>query len=216
MLTWSQRFRFSEWARTNTWLIPAACVAAAIILAQLLPELDKQIDANPPFVYGVDSAQELLSAIAAGMIAFTGFVFSMLILAVQFGSSAFTPRLLRSFDQGFTVKLALGAFVATFIYALLVLSEVAPADNKNFVPQYSVNAAVVLVGLSVLMFLLLIASVTGFLRAARVVADTGRVGRRAIDAAFPLPAETPEQSATAHGAFSTGSVSYTHLRSHET
>lgn len=209
MLTWSQRFRFSEWARASTWLIPAACVAAAIVAAQLLPEFDKRIEADPAFVYGVDSAQELLSAIASGMIAFTGFVFSMLILAVQFGSSAFTPRLLRSFDQGFTVKLALGAFVATFIYALLVLSEVAPADDKNFVPQYSVNAAVVLVGLSVLMFLLLIASVTGFLRASRVVADVGRVGRRAIDAAFPQPAETPEQSATDHVAFGAGSYDIT-------
>jgi uncharacterized membrane protein len=206
VLTWSQRFRFSEWVRASTWLIPAACVAVAILLAQLLPELDKRIDADPAFVYGTDSAQELLSAIAAGMIAFTGFVFSMLILAVQFGSTAFTPRLLRSFDQGLTVKLALGAFVATFIYALLVLSEVSPADDKNFVPQYSVNAAVVLVGLSVLMFLLLIASVTGFLRASRVVADTGRTGRRAIDAAFPQPAETPEQSWTDHVAF--GAAAY--------
>jgi uncharacterized membrane protein len=39
----------------------------------------------------------MLGAIVSGMIAFTGFVFSILLLAVQFGSSQFSPRLLRSF-----------------------------------------------------------------------------------------------------------------------
>lgn len=67
-----------------------------------------------------------------------------------------------------TLKAALGVFIATFVYALLVPSDVAPGDT-TFVPQYSVNFAVFLVLASIVMFMLLITSVTGALRVGRVV-----------------------------------------------
>ncbi len=131
----------------------------AIVLSQLLPQIDARVASNPWFTYSASSAQATLSAISSGMIAFTGFVFSVLTFAIQYGSTAFTPRLLRSISTDGTTKVALGVFVATFTYSLLLLAEVAPAETR-YVPQWSVLFAVVLVGASIMVFLRLIASLT--------------------------------------------------------
>ncbi|MGD8683776.1 MAG: DUF2254 family protein, partial [Chloroflexota bacterium] len=96
MPTWSRRFSFRTWAMSSMWLIPMGFVLLAIFLAWFMPRLDRNIGIEPPFTYSPSAAQTTLSAIASGMLVFTGFVFSILTFAIQFGSSSFTPRLLRS------------------------------------------------------------------------------------------------------------------------
>lgn len=187
MPTWSRRFRFRTWAMSSMWLIPMGFVLIAIALAWFMPRLDRTIGIEPPFTYSASAAQTTLSAIAAGMLVFTGFVFSILTFAIQFGSSSFTPRLLRSIAMNTQVKVALGVFVATFFYALLLLADIAPLD-AGYVPQFSVLLAVVLVAVSILEFLRLIIEVTDSIRSGRVISDVGRHGRREISAAFPQPA----------------------------
>jgi uncharacterized membrane protein len=169
-----------------------AFVILAIILSIFMPWVDRQVTSDPIFVYSASSAQATLSAIASGMLVFTGFVFSILTFAIQFGSSTYTPRLLRSVTTDPTTKLALGVFIATFIYALLILAEVAPGDS-DYVPQYSVLLSVVSVGISILLFLGLIVSVTRSIRSGRVTGDVGRTGRKVINAMFPDAAHPDSQ-----------------------
>jgi uncharacterized membrane protein len=169
------------------WLIPMGFVLLAIFLAWFMPRLDRNIGIEPPFTYSPSAAQTTLSAIASGMLVFTGFVFSILTFAIQFGSSSFTPRLLRSIAMNTQVKVALGVFVATFFYALLLLADIAPFE-AGYVPQFSMLLAVVLVGVSILEFLRLIVEVTDSSRSGRVISGVGRNGREVISAAFPLPA----------------------------
>ena len=69
-----------------------------------------------------------------GMIAFTGFVFSMAFLLVQFGSSAYLPRLTRFFLEHAIVRHALGMFIATFVYALIALSVLDLGDSEPGFP----------------------------------------------------------------------------------
>lgn len=184
MLTWSQKYRLRVWARSSMWLIPLGFVLLAIGLAALMPWIDRQLTSEPPFAYSGSSAQSTLSAIASGMLVFTGFVLSVLTFAIQFEADTYTPRLLRSITTDTKRKVSLGVFVATFMYALLVLAEVAPGETE-YVPQYSVLLAVVLVGLSVLLFLGLIVSVTVSVRSGRIVADVARLGRKVITTMFP-------------------------------
>lgn len=198
MLTWSQRFRFRVWVRSSMWLIPLAFVLLAIVLAVLMPWIDQQLTSDPPFTYSASSAQSTLSAIASGMLVFTGFVFTVLTFAIQFGAGTYTPRLLRTITTDVKTKVSLGVFVATFIYALLVLADVAPGET-DYVPQYSVLLAVVLVGVSVLLFLGLIVSVTVSVRSGRVIADTARLGRKVIETMFPDEVrDEPTSSAALH------------------
>ena len=57
---------------------------------------------------------------------------TILLLAVQFGSSQFSPRMLRRFLRDPSTKAALGIFMATFIYALIVLRVVGTGRNNLF------------------------------------------------------------------------------------
>ena len=198
MLTWSQKFRIQTWVVSSMWLIPVGFVIAAVALAWLMPQLDDALSLKVPFTYSVSAATATLSAIASGMLVFTGFVFSIITFAIQFGSSSYTNRLLRSISRNTGTKVALGVFVATFIYSLLLLADISPRGEGR-VPNLSVLFAVVLVGISVLVFLRLIADVTDSIRSGRVVADVGRSGRRVIEATFPLPvtADTPPSSSGA-------------------
>ena len=194
MLTWSRRFHLRVLTRSSMWLIPLGFILLSIALSVLMPWLDRHVASEPPFTYSASSAQTTLSAIASGMLVFTGFVFSILTFAIQFGASTFTPRLIRTVATDTTTKISLGVFIATFIYALLLLAEIAPGENE-YVPQYSVLLSVVLVGVSILLFLALIASVTGSIRPGRLIATVSRQGRTEIAAAFPEPARAPSGSA---------------------
>ena len=184
-VSWRTRWKIREFVHNSIWIIPAISVVLAIILGILVPEIDSRTSDRIGIAYGAGAAQGMLGAMAGGMITFTGFVFSILLLAVQFGSSQFSPRMLRRFLRDPTTKISLGMFMATFIYALFVLRAIQPADNDTFVPDFSVSLAILLLLLSMIMFLRLISRTTQGLRVAAVLSDLGHDGTKVIDAAYP-------------------------------
>lgn len=124
-------------------------------------------------------------------ITFTGFVFSILLLAVQFGSSQFSPRMLRRFLRDPTTKISLGVFIATFIYALLVLRTIGAGGNEDFVPNNAISIALLLLLASTIMFLRLISRTTQGLRVAAVLSELGRDGVEAIRQVYREPDSGP-------------------------
>ena len=133
----------------------------------------------------------MLPALAGAMITFTGFVFTILLLAIQFGSSQFSPRILRRFLRARTTKVALGMFIATFIYALLVLASIGTAADKDFVPVESTEIALLLLLASMFMFLRLISKTTQGLRVASVLSELGADAQKVIAQVYPEPAVDP-------------------------
>lgn len=194
-----------EYVRNSLWIVPFLCVALALVGGFGLPTVDEHVKSTIGIVYGSDAGRALLGAIAGGMITFTGFVFSILLLAVQFGSSQFSPRMLRRFLRDPSTKLALGVFMATFVYALAVLRVVGTGRNKAFVPSNSISVALLLLLLSMLMFLRLITRTTNGLRVASVVAELGRDARRVVDDVYPEPA-TGAKDEVDHGRDTPGPV----------
>lgn len=180
MLSWRTRWRLIEYFRNSIWFIPAVFSLIAIAMGILLPDLDASTEGDIGVKYGAGASESMLGAIAGGMITFTGFVFSILLLAVQFGSSQFTPRMLRRFLRDPTTKVSLGFFMATFIYALLVLRTIEPVDNPDFIPDFSVSVSIGLLLISMFMFLKLINETTQGLRVAAVVNVIGQEGTEAI------------------------------------
>ena len=210
LLSWRVRWRIYEYVRNSLWIVPLVLVALAVVAALALVALDDRTDITIGISFGEDAARAVLGAIAGGMITFTGFVFSILLLAVQFGSNQFSPRLLRRFLRDPTTKVALGVFMATFIYALAVLRVVGTGDNADFVPNNSVSVAIGLLLLSMLMFLRLLSRTTQALRVASVLSDLGRDARRVVDRAYPEPfgeiEQAPDAEASPSGTWRT--VSY--------
>ena len=139
--------RWVAWTRDRFWLIPVVCTVLAFGFGLGLIALDRmtQHSLQLPFVIssGVEGARAVLSAIAGSMITFTGLVFSITIVTLQLTSSQFSPRVLRTFLRDRFSQLTLGIFIATFVYAMVVLRAIRSSDDQvdEFVPQLGVNLA---------------------------------------------------------------------------
>jgi uncharacterized membrane protein len=134
---------------------------------------------------GADGAREVLSTIAGSMITVAGVVFSITIVAFQLASSQFGPRLLRNFMRDTGNQVVLGAFIATFLYSLLVLRTIRGEGSEEFVPYLSVALAIVLavVGMGVLIYFIHHVSVA--IQASNVVAVVSNELAHAIERLFP-------------------------------
>ena len=135
-----------------------------------------------------DSARAVLSAIGTGMITLTGFVFSFLLLLVQFGSTAFTPRLTRTLQRDWVVKHALGAFTATFMFSLSALLAVGRL-GPGAAPLLTMITVGFLLVLSLGLFFGMIDRVMGNLRVSRVVRLLTVQGSQIFDTVYARPFE---------------------------
>lgn len=143
--------RISGWRRealrTNLWFVPAVMVAAAVVLFLVTYELDRSANRGGLVLPGwvasgsADTARQVLIGIAAAVITVAGVVFSITILALQLASQQFGPRMLRNFIRDLGTQVSLGAFVATFVYAMLTLGSIGHLESGEFVPHLSVTVA---------------------------------------------------------------------------
>jgi uncharacterized membrane protein len=188
LMSWRTRWRAFEYVRNSIWIVPGLFGVIAIAAGLALPRFDEDSAVTIGIAFSADAARSVLGSIASGMIAFTGFVFSILLLAVQFGSSQFSPRMLRRFLRDPTTKFALGIFIATFIYSLVVLRLVGRPENPDFVPNTSVSVALALLLASMPAFLRLISQTTAGLRVASVLGGLVKDAKKSIDRVYPDPA----------------------------
>ena len=192
------RDRLREVARSAFWLIPSLCVVAAIGLAIGLVFVDHAVGSTQTaflFPGPPAGARTFLASIIQAMITFTGLVFSITIVVLQLTSGQFSPRVLRTFLRDRTIQLALGVFVATFVFAMVVLREVRGTGGPGgFVPRLAVTMTFVLVLLSVGLFIRYVAHIANMIRLASIVDSIGREARAALArCAFSEPV-APEPS----------------------
>lgn len=135
--------------RSSLWFVPSLLVVLALVLSSLLIEVDvvlaERKSAVIPWIFSgtADAARTVLSVIAGSLITVISIAFSLTIIALQQAATQFSPRVLRTFTASRTNQVVLGAYTATFIYALLVLRTVRSADQGDpFVPALSVTVAV--------------------------------------------------------------------------
>jgi uncharacterized membrane protein len=172
------------------WAIPLLFALAASAVALAVTAIDESLDTSLrlPFLFagGPEGARALLAAIITSMISFTGLVFSITIVVLQLTSSQFSPRVLRSFLEDRFNQVALGVFVATFVYGLVVLRGVrGTAQVEPFVPQIGVTVSFGLVLASVLVFLAYIHHIAQSIRAATILASIADDTRTLLDDRFP-------------------------------
>src|SRR3954469_9147921 len=110
--------------RFTTWTIPLTYVSATLILGILLPRTEHYLLPNLVTTMSPAAAMGICSAVASGMIALTGIVFSLAFVMVQFSAIAYSPRLVLWLARDPVISHALGMFSATFLYALILLGWV--------------------------------------------------------------------------------------------
>jgi uncharacterized membrane protein len=136
--------------RTNLWLVPGVEVAGAIALFAGTLALDRAAYYGdfglPSWVISgsADAARQILTTIAAAVITVVGVVFSIILVTLTLASTQFGPRMLRNFVRDRGTQLTLGTFVATFVYAVLVLVSVGPGPRGDFVPHIGMTVTLAL------------------------------------------------------------------------
>jgi uncharacterized membrane protein len=133
------------------------------------------------------------------MLAFTGFVTSVVLMVVQFGSTQFSPRFVGRFRRNRTLTHSLGTFSATFVFALVSTAQIGSGGSEA-APNRTLIAALLLTLLSIVMFLVLVNATSNGLRVAEVVQTVDTLARDAFDSVYPSSA--PDAVAARETAYS--------------
>jgi uncharacterized membrane protein len=157
---------------------PLVYALAAVVLGLVLPRLEAAWLPDNRAAMGTGSAMAILSAIASGTLPFTGLVFSLAFIMVQFSTTAYSPRLVSWLAGSALMRHALGIFTATFLYALAALAWI-DRGGTGKVPLLTVWFAIALLLASVVAFVMLVERL-GMLQISRVLAYTGDRGREVI------------------------------------
>jgi len=182
------RFRklLSDMGKTF-WLLPAAMVALAIVLALGLVSLDKSglvpdWMVNSPWLYsgGGTGGRTLLGAVAESTIGVAGTVFSITIAALSLAAGQMGPRLLRNFTRDRGNQFTLGAFLGTFSYALMVLRSVRTHSEGEFVPHLSLSVGILLAFVCVATLVFFVGHMAGRISVDTVIELVSRDVRRAV------------------------------------
>jgi uncharacterized membrane protein len=174
------------------WLIPLTYALVSSVLGFTLPRIEHEF--FPSYVVvSPASAQAYLSAVASGMMALTGIIFSVAFVMVQFSAIAYSPRLVLHFARNPSLFHSLGVFVATFVYSLCELAWV-DRGGSGKVPLGSSLVVVGLVILSMLLFARLIHRLND-LQISSVLKTIGDRGRKTIRETFQRLDEAPDPTA---------------------
>ncbi|MFE4500156.1 DUF2254 domain-containing protein [Rhodococcus sp. NPDC056743] len=208
------KWRISDalrWRRTRrrlrtvpVWRLPVLLVVAAFFLADTLIDVDSSVFdgfGSDSLEYAVDpgATATLLSVIAGGMITLTGLVFTAITLAMQFGASQISVRVVPMLAQQRVMRWSIGMFLATFVYSIIVALDLA-LNTQHSAPQISTYTALFLAIISAILFIALVSKVGSILNSSRLLRWIAAEGRSAIVRSYPqydelardaLPAAAP-------------------------
>lgn len=189
-----------EHIRGSFWFVPTLMLFAATLLSWFVVRLDAELDTSKFFFGGwgysgdSDGASAVLSTVAGSMITIAGVVFSITLVALSLASSQFGPRMLRNFIRDRVNQVALGAFVSTFLYCLLVLRTIRHDDAAPFVPHLAVALAVVLAVVSIFVLIYFIHHVAINIQADTLIDEIYTELRQRLDAIYPQTSHSIEHA----------------------
>ncbi len=178
-----------EALRSSYWFVPVIMGASAIAFSFLTIVLDIELESEVIRTLGVfwtgghEGARGLLETIAGSMITVAGVTFSITMVALSQASAQFGPRLLRSFMRDTGNQIVLGAFIATFLYSIMVLRTI--REDPEFVPYISVTVGIVLSIVSLAVLIFFIHHVARSLQAPYVIAEVAQELFHSINRLFP-------------------------------
>lgn len=187
------------WARLNAnyWFYPALFAVFAAGLAIAMIALDRagfaEVLSDYEWIVPVrpNGASDILTVMAGATIGVASTVFSITLVAVTYASSTYGPRLLTNFMEDRGNQISLATFIASFVYAIVVLRSVRAEDESastaadaaatalpGFAPQLSLLVAYGLMALCVGVLVFFLNHVPSSIRVNMVLQ---RIGRRLMD-----------------------------------
>jgi uncharacterized membrane protein len=186
----------SVWEALNSsyWFVPAALGLGAFLLSLATLAVDRRLpqdwvqrlDQDVLPAIQSEGARSVLTTVASSMITVAGVVFSLTLLVLTQASSQFGPRLLNNYMRDRSNQFVLGIFVATFVYALLVLRVVTGGDSEAgidpFVPNLSVMVALLLTFFTVAILVFFFHHTAQSIRVTHVLGELDEALRRRLAA----------------------------------
>ncbi|MDL9947816.1 DUF2254 domain-containing protein [Gordonia sp. ABSL11-1] len=190
-LRWRRTRR--ELKRDPPWRLPTAMVVVAIVAGLISVGIDDSFGIQ---ALDADTTATLLGVIAGAMATLTGLVFTAVTLAMQFGASQISVRVIPMFQQDRVMRASIGLFLATFAFAVIVAVDLATVANEQEAPVISTVIAIVLTLASTFMFMVLVAKVGSILNSSQLLRWIESEGRAAVRRLYPdLPGEVATQTA---------------------
>ena len=196
----------SYWLDVNAsyWFYPALFSVVAFFLSFATIWLDRNgaaewlahfswIQPSRP-----EGARNFLTVISGSMIGVASTVFSITIAAVAYASGNYGPRLLTNFMEDKGNQLSLGVFIATFVYAVMILRVVRSEDESSmsiadatatsvpgFTPQLSLLVATAMAIWAVAVLVYFLHHIPASIRINTVLEGIGRRFVRKVKKRFP-------------------------------
>ncbi len=181
--------RIRDRLRNAFWFIPSVFGLGALLLAILVGRVEAlhRLADDVGYLGDLDTARLVMTTVAAAMLTFMGLVFSITIVALQLASAQFSPRVLRAFLRDRRTQSVLGIFLATFVYALVIIAELGIAgrnDQPDIAPM-AVSICFLLVATSLAAFVYYLHHIGLSIRAVGVIEAVAHETRKAIEDNYP-------------------------------
>ncbi len=178
------------WLHSGLWMIPSLLMGCTFFLAYGMLYLDSRWQKSqlPFWIYSGEgeAAREILAVIAGSMLTVVGVVFSITVVALTMASNQFGPRLLRNFTSDLGNQTVLGAFLATFLYCLLILRKIDGGDAfVEGVPHASVTLGLALSIIDIGLLIYFIHHVSESLQIDHQLVQVAREAEKSLDATYP-------------------------------
>ena len=176
-------------AQRPVWRVPVLLILLAVIAAPMVNLADEVAGGE---VLDLGGTATLLGVIAGAMATLTGLVFTAVTLAMQFGASQISVRVVPMLQQDRLMSWSFGVFLATFVFSAMTALDMADEDAAAKGLQLSTEIAVLLTVISAILFIALVARVGTILNSSRLLRWVSHQGREAVVRLYRTPAQ--EQS----------------------
>ncbi len=173
--------------RNSLWPLPLAIAAACGGIALLALNLDLSSTAEVSWLYGGGAGQAaaFAASLVSAMITLTALAFSITMIVLTLAAQQLGPRLIQLFLSDRGTQSALGLFIGTVIYLLLVLRTLG-GESGGGAPNLAITLGSSLVLACILTLLFFMHSLARSVVADRVIARVGDMLDKAIIDAFPV------------------------------
>jgi uncharacterized membrane protein len=174
--------------RVGVYVVPTLEVLGVVALFGVTDTLDHMAYAGrltlPAWLAVGDAAaaRQIVTVITAAIVTLVGIFCSSAVAAMTLSSVQFGPRMLRTLIRGRGSQVTMGAFLATFFYAAMVLLSIGSGRHGDFVPHLSVAVTLGLTVLDLAALVYFIGHVASVIQLSQVVAVIADDLARAIDA----------------------------------
>lgn len=178
-MTWIQKYRLRNYARSSIWIGPALAVIGAFIVRRITLLADGWTGCE---MLGFDpaGAKDVTGVIAGAMLTFVVFLLSMLLLAVQIASSQLSPRIIAMAYRDPVLRRCVSYFTFAFVYSVGTQARIGAR-----VPQFSVFCSVLLCIGGLIMVFGLVDHMGKSLRPVSVVTVAASSGVDVIASVYP-------------------------------